>query len=157
MNKMREREKQRFFGQRRLSNKEIKQRIREKGHDPMDTRSNDDLNTGHFITHSWDNPDETDWSEDEIVLEHKRMARKMEERGIKHTSPLTDPFGDGHDTPVQRNAREEARMEAMAQEKLGKDRRKERDLGLKNVGAPGSIGKKARLTSPESKKDIKFV
>lgn len=122
----------------------------------MDTRSNENLNDGHFILHSWDQPGETDWSEDDIVLEHKRLARKMENRGINHSSTLTDPFGDGHDTPVQRNAREEARMEAMAQEKLGKDRRKERDLGLEGVGAPANLGKKAALTSPESKDSSKF-
>jgi len=156
MKKFRDQEKQRLFGQRRYSNKEIKQRVREQGHDPMDTRSNEDLNQNHFTLHSWDNPEETEWSEDEIVLEHKRMARKMEERGIKHNSPVTDPFGDGHDTPVQSNAREEARMEAMAQEKLMKDRRKERDLGLEGVGAPENLGKTAKLTAPEADKDFKF-
>lgn len=153
---MREQEKQRFFGQRRRSNQEIKNRLEDKGRDPMDTRSNDDLNDGHFILHSWDNPEETSWSEDDIVLEHRRVARKMEERGLKHRSPLTDPFGDGHDTPVQRNAKRDAQMEAMAQEKMGKDRRKERDLGLEGVGAPGKLGKKAELEAPEAKDSTKF-
>jgi len=156
MNRMRDQEKQRLFGQRRLSNQEIKQRLREGGHDPMDTRSNENLNDGHFILHSWDDPEDTDWSEDDIVLEHKRLSRKMEERGMKHKSALTDPYGDGHDSRVQRNAREEARMEAMAQEKIGKDRRNERDLGLEGVGAPGSLGEKAELQIPESKDSSKF-
>lgn len=150
MDQIRETQRQRLFGQRRYSNSMIKERLEDAGHNPMNTRSNEELNRGHFILHSWDKPGETDWSEDDIVLEHRRLSRKMEERGIKHDSNLTDPFGDGHDSQIQRNAREDAQLEAMA-EATNSNRDKTKDYGLGNIPTAEMLGGKAKLTAPETK------
>lgn len=80
-----------------LTAEETIDELERRGLNPMDTETDQQLQFGHSILHSWvegepDEPaideDATDWPGELIEEEHERLAAEMDRRGIDHDTPL---------------------------------------------------------------------
>lgn len=75
---------------------EVRESIRERGHDPMDVETKSEAEFGHYLVHSLvDDPDHGGRTPTQLEAEHDMVVDALEEYGVDHDTPLEfeDPFG----------------------------------------------------------------